>query len=213
MGKALVLGGGGSVGTAWQTGLIAGWNRRGIVLTDADLILGTSAGAAVGVQVALGHDLDRQLDRYRAARRRHLAGGRTAVMEFDEEQARRVDELFARGTADGRRDPAVRRDICRAALEIRRSRRTTSCARSSTSRAGRGRRTMSAPRSTSRRRSSRRSTTRSGESWTAASRRRSPSPASTRRSPSRDAATSTAAACRPTTSTWPRATSGSCSSR
>jgi len=117
MGKALVLGGGGSVGTAWQTGLIAGWNRRGIVLTDADLILGTSAGAAVGVQVALGHDLDRQLDRYRAAHRRHLAGGRTAVMEFDEEQARRVDELFARGTADGRRDPAVRRDICRAALE------------------------------------------------------------------------------------------------
>lgn len=49
MGKALVLGGGGSVGTAWQTGLIAGWNRAGLVFTDADLILGTSAGAAVAV--------------------------------------------------------------------------------------------------------------------------------------------------------------------
>lgn len=117
MGKALVLGGGGSVGAAWQTGLIAGWNRRGVVLTDADLILGTSAGAAVGVQVALGHDLDRQLDRYRAAHRRHRAGEPTAVMEFDEEQARRVDEIFARGTERGRWDAAVRREICRAALD------------------------------------------------------------------------------------------------
>lgn len=117
MGKALVLGGGGSVGTAWQTGLVAGWNRAGLVFTDADLILGTSAGAAVGVQVALGHDLDRQLDRYRAAHRRHQAGGRTAVMNFDGEQSRRVEELFARGNERGRSDSALRKEICRVALD------------------------------------------------------------------------------------------------
>jgi NTE family protein len=119
MSKALVLGGGGSVGTAWQTGLIAGWNQLGVVLTDADLILGTSAGAAVGVQVALGHDLDRQLDRYRAARKRHEAGQSTAVMNFDPEQSRLVAELFERGHATGLVDKSVREDICRAAREAK----------------------------------------------------------------------------------------------
>ncbi|MGX7678094.1 patatin-like phospholipase family protein [Jatrophihabitans sp. DSM 45814] len=115
--KALVLGGGGSVGTAWQTGLIAGWNQHGIDLTDADLIVGTSAGAAVGVQVALGHELDRQLDRYRAARARHEAGQATAVLNFDPEQTRRVNELFLRGHDIGRFDKGVREEICRAARE------------------------------------------------------------------------------------------------
>jgi NTE family protein len=114
--KALILGGGGSVGTAWQTGLIAGWNRQGIVLTDADQISGTSAGAAVGVQVALGHDLDAQLERYQRARERAAAGGETAVMYFDPAQQQRVSELFEAGHRSGRTDRAVRERICAAAI-------------------------------------------------------------------------------------------------
>jgi NTE family protein len=114
--KALILGGGGSVGTAWQTGLIAGWNREGIVLTDADQISGTSAGAAVGVQVALGHNLDAQLKRYQVARERFEAGGQTAVMSFDPEQQQRVSDLFDAGHKNGRTDRAVRERICAAAV-------------------------------------------------------------------------------------------------
>jgi NTE family protein len=51
-GRALVLGGGGPVGEAWESGIIAGLKDRGIDLADADLIVGTSAGAIVGARLA-----------------------------------------------------------------------------------------------------------------------------------------------------------------
>lgn len=57
MTRALVLGGGGPVGIAWETGLVVGFARQGIDLREADFVVGTSAGSAVGAQVALGHDL------------------------------------------------------------------------------------------------------------------------------------------------------------
>lgn len=50
--RALVLGGGGVVGIAWETGLLAGLASRGVDLHGADLIVGTSAGAAVAAQVS-----------------------------------------------------------------------------------------------------------------------------------------------------------------
>ena len=40
--KALVLGGGGVAGIAWETGLVAGLAEGGIDVADADLIVGTS---------------------------------------------------------------------------------------------------------------------------------------------------------------------------
>jgi NTE family protein len=51
--RALVLGAGGPVGRAWQSGLIAGLIEQEIDLGDASLIIGTSAGAVVGAQLAL----------------------------------------------------------------------------------------------------------------------------------------------------------------
>jgi NTE family protein len=54
--RALVLGGGGPVGIAWEAGLIAGLAEGGIRLADADYIVGTSAGSFVGAQLALGRD-------------------------------------------------------------------------------------------------------------------------------------------------------------
>jgi NTE family protein len=64
MTRALVLSGGGPVGIAWQTGLAVGLARGGGQLADADLIVGTSAGSAVGAQLALGHDLEARIARY-----------------------------------------------------------------------------------------------------------------------------------------------------
>jgi len=52
--RALVLGGGGPVGIAWETGLAAGLAEHGIDLREADFTVGTSAGSAVGAQLALG---------------------------------------------------------------------------------------------------------------------------------------------------------------
>ncbi|WP_330334232.1 patatin-like phospholipase family protein [Streptomyces sp. NBC_00536] len=57
--RALVLGPGGLVGTAWTAGLAAGLRRAGVDLGEADLIVGTSAGAIVGALLATGQDLDR----------------------------------------------------------------------------------------------------------------------------------------------------------
>jgi len=52
--RALVLGGGGPVGIAWEAGLAAGLEQGGVRIADADLIVGTSAGSVVGAQLALG---------------------------------------------------------------------------------------------------------------------------------------------------------------
>lgn len=60
-GRALVLGGGGPVGKAWETGLAAGFANLGVSLATADLIVGTSAGAIVGAEIALGRDMNTSL--------------------------------------------------------------------------------------------------------------------------------------------------------
>lgn len=59
-GKALVLGGGGVTGVAWEIGLLFGLAEQGLDLTDAGLLVGTSAGSSVAAQVLSGvplHDL------------------------------------------------------------------------------------------------------------------------------------------------------------
>ena len=48
---ALVLGGGGSAGNAWLIGVIAGLSEAGLDVTDADLIIGTSAGSTAAAQI------------------------------------------------------------------------------------------------------------------------------------------------------------------
>jgi NTE family protein len=56
-GRALVLGGGGVTGIAWETGMLAGLAEAGIELTSADLVVGTSAGSVVGAQILSGASL------------------------------------------------------------------------------------------------------------------------------------------------------------
>ncbi|MBN1091796.1 patatin-like phospholipase family protein [Blastococcus sp. TML/M2B] len=55
---ALVLGGGGITGIAWEIGLLAGLAEAGVDLTTADLVVGTSAGSVVGAQVTSGAELE-----------------------------------------------------------------------------------------------------------------------------------------------------------
>jgi NTE family protein len=54
--RALVLGGGGPVGIAWESGLVAGLARGGVDLGRADFTMGTSAGSFVGARLAMGAD-------------------------------------------------------------------------------------------------------------------------------------------------------------
>ncbi len=67
--RALVLGGGGAVGVAWEVGVIAGLAAAGFDLTGQhspgshtpELILGTSAGSIVGAMLST-HHIDRLID-------------------------------------------------------------------------------------------------------------------------------------------------------
>jgi NTE family protein len=64
-GNALLLGGGGVTGVAWETGILAGLSDAGLDLSTAELLVGTSAGAAVAAQLASGTALDELLERQR----------------------------------------------------------------------------------------------------------------------------------------------------
>jgi NTE family protein len=60
--RALVLGGGGVAGIAWELGLIAELGARGVDLTAADLVVGTSAGSTVAAQITSGVPLQGFVD-------------------------------------------------------------------------------------------------------------------------------------------------------
>ncbi|RBY87000.1 patatin-like phospholipase family protein [Blastococcus sp. TF02A-26] len=116
-GRALVLGGGGITGIAWEIGLLAGLAEAGVDLTGADLVVGTSAGSVVGAQVTSGATLEelyaRQLESPASERVAQLS--RAALARYawamlrsrgrDEEFRRRVGAL-ARAAADAGLTPA-----------------------------------------------------------------------------------------------------------
>jgi NTE family protein len=75
-GRALVLGGGGVTGVAWEIGVIAGLAAHGVNLGRADVIVGTSAGSMVAAQITSGTPIGRLYD----AQLTSTGGGITAQM-------------------------------------------------------------------------------------------------------------------------------------
>lgn len=60
MSHALVLAGGGVTGIAWETGVLYGLAQQGHdLISDADLVVGTSAGSTVGAQILSGTSISR----------------------------------------------------------------------------------------------------------------------------------------------------------
>ena len=55
---ALVLGGGGITGIAWELGILHGLADAGLDVTRADVVVGTSAGSVVGAQITAGRPLE-----------------------------------------------------------------------------------------------------------------------------------------------------------
>ncbi|MFI9122865.1 patatin-like phospholipase family protein [Streptomyces bikiniensis] len=119
---ALVLGAGGTVGAAWETGVLRGLLDAGLDVTGADLVVGSSAGAVVGARLgAAGPDAlyERELggeDTEPAARLGVPALLRYAVAVLrsrtPEEYGRRIGRLaLGARTVDeaARRETVVRR--------------------------------------------------------------------------------------------------------
>lgn len=112
MTRALVLGGGGPLGVAWESGLIAGFARGGVDLGQADYIQGTSAGAIVGARLASGIAAaslaDALIDRSAPLVRPPAGGSPEAML--------RMRDLM-REAATGTRNPAeIRRELGAVAL-------------------------------------------------------------------------------------------------
>jgi len=81
-GRALVLGGGGPVGIAWELGLAAGLEECGVRIADADHIVGTSAGSFAGAALASGRPAE-ALVRAQVEQARRDATARKAIPAAD----------------------------------------------------------------------------------------------------------------------------------
>src|SRR5260370_26690227 len=83
--RALVLGGGGVAGVAWELGILLGLYDTGVDVRGADVIIGTSAGSVVGAQIASGTDLESlfasQLTPVEQSRERMVAFDAAQMME------------------------------------------------------------------------------------------------------------------------------------
>ncbi|RAY13398.1 patatin-like phospholipase family protein [Actinomadura craniellae] len=112
VGRALVLGGGGIAGIAWEAGLIAGLQAAGTDLTTADLFVGTSAGSVVSTFLSQGADLEETIEGI-------AADSDTAPTQAEEVDMNTVMETFA-VLFDPSLDPQeARARVGRIALETR----------------------------------------------------------------------------------------------
>jgi NTE family protein len=98
---ALVLGGGGLLGAAWEAGLIAGIAEEEAGITKADRIIGTSAGAIIGLQIALGRTPE------------DIFQGQIAMAE----EYRKHNPVRSESMPSPARQPPIIQDILKAALE------------------------------------------------------------------------------------------------
>lgn len=87
--RALVLGGGGVAGIAWESAMIATLQAGGVDLAAADVVVGTSAGSVVGTAVRAGN-----VDRWYRAQLEHAASDPVAT-EFDSLAGLDVEPVMA----------------------------------------------------------------------------------------------------------------------
>lgn len=110
--RALVLGGGGVFFVAWQTAYLTGLMKRGVRLTDSDIVVGTSAGSIIASVLTRGRlgTFSRGIDVI--TKIPGLASRVAPTEEFDDSQLRALD-AFRNATTP---DPAVVKEIGHAAL-------------------------------------------------------------------------------------------------
>ncbi|SIR57895.1 patatin-like phospholipase family protein [Micromonospora avicenniae] len=98
MTRALVLGGGGVTGVAWEWGLLAGLTQHGVPLAEADLVVGTSAGSVVGAQLRSGRPVQESYAAQLRPSRSEVAArfGPVAVLRLAWAGARTRDAVRAR---------------------------------------------------------------------------------------------------------------------
>lgn len=84
--RALVLSGGGITGIAWELGIIFGLKEGGTDVSDAELIIGTSAGSNVGAQITSNLSLEQLYD----LQLRPVEETKESQVDFDGHQFRQM---------------------------------------------------------------------------------------------------------------------------
>jgi len=115
MSRALVLGGGGPVGVAWETGLLVGLAEAGVDLGTADRIVGTSAGSLVGAHLARGDSLAALMGE--PERKVGAPPEDVAVPAIDRESIGALGTAIFEALTGARPHDEIVRDIGRLALE------------------------------------------------------------------------------------------------
>lgn len=111
--KALVLGGGGGTGVAWEIGIVYGLKQAGVDLNEADVIIGTSAGAMVGAQIRQRKNF---VQLWQAQIQIAEAGGNNPVRIADPATTQKVMDLLANAKE---LTPEIRQRIGAWALEAK----------------------------------------------------------------------------------------------
>jgi NTE family protein len=95
----LVMGGGGTVGIAWETGVLAGLQEAcGFDPTSAAVIMGSSAGSVTGAQAACGRDFTKLADLHR--RPPKATSAPRAMPDFSTGPQAEIMQLLAGGGGD-----------------------------------------------------------------------------------------------------------------
>ena len=103
--RALVLGGGGVAGVAWELGILMGLYDTGVDVREADIIIGTSAGSVVGAQITSETELESLFNAQLTA----IEQTKERKVEFDPVQ---MMEAFRQAVAGAGPDPkAIRARI------------------------------------------------------------------------------------------------------
>jgi len=116
--RALVLGGGGFVASSWITGLITGMAESGIDVRDADVLIGTSSGARVALQLASGAPLEEVFARQVGAGR-HFGAAPHVGRQSGAVDMSRVQEEVARAKELGGDRAEILRRIGQLALALK----------------------------------------------------------------------------------------------
>ncbi|MFL6062664.1 MAG: patatin-like phospholipase family protein [Marmoricola sp.] len=123
MTRALVLGGGGVTGVAWELGVLEGLRRAGVDLAAAETVIGTSAGSVVGTRITTGSTAEAYADQLRPPDGELVAKlGATTLIRLGVMLARRGEQsvkwqkLGKAASAAHPESPAARFEVIRARI-------------------------------------------------------------------------------------------------